>query len=251
MRFRFSLLVLIALAAVAGCGGGGESRGTGTSVSQSTDSSAAESTPPEATDPVDGGGKTVIAALGDSITAGSPLWDPDPAVRAQIGPGLGEQSQFEFWAAKDDPTLDFDNCGVFGERTDEIAQRLDECADGADALIIQGGINDIAQGRPVTDAADDLESMVEHGQDLGIPVALVEVLPWNNGFPAAAKPIEQLNSLIAKIGKRHDVAVMPFYSTLEDPDRPGTMRDDLTIDGDHPSVAGYRLLAEKAFEVPR
>ena len=46
---------------------------------------------------------------------------------------------------KADPKLEFRNCGVFGERTDEIAARLDQCADGADALIVQGGINDIAQ----------------------------------------------------------------------------------------------------------
>ena len=36
--------------------------------------------------------------------------------------------------------------GVYGERTDEIAQRLDECAAGAEVLVVQGGINDIAQG---------------------------------------------------------------------------------------------------------
>ena len=91
----------------------------------------------------------VIAALGDSITAGSPLWDPDPGVREQIGPALDERSQFEAQA----PGLRFRNCGVFGERTDEIAARLEECARGARTLIVQGGINDIVQGRPVADAA--------------------------------------------------------------------------------------------------
>nr|MBA2419840.1 hypothetical protein [Thermoleophilaceae bacterium] len=27
----------------------------------------------------------LVAALGDSITAGSPLWDPDPSLRASLG----------------------------------------------------------------------------------------------------------------------------------------------------------------------
>ena len=122
---------------------------------------SSDSTP--TTDAADG--KVLVAALGDSITAGSPLWDPDPAVRDQIGPDLDEHSQFEYWASKADPALDFRNCGVFGERTDEIAQRLQECADGADALIIQGGINDIAQGLPPSSrAAGSLRGMVDGRQ---------------------------------------------------------------------------------------
>ena len=39
--------------------------------------------------------RLLVAALGDSITAGSPAWDPDPAVRERIGPALDERSQFE------------------------------------------------------------------------------------------------------------------------------------------------------------
>jgi len=184
-----------------------------------------------------------VAALGDSITAGSPLWDPDEATRAQI-PEPDETSQFEYWASEENPDLEFRNCGVFGERTDEISLRLDDCADGADALIVQGGINDIAQGRPVNQAADDLRTMVRRGKELGLETYLVDVLPWNNGHPSADRPIEQLNSLIEGIGREEDVTVIPFHDTLEDPDEPGTMKPDWTDDGDHPSVAGYRILGE-------
>ncbi len=192
----------------------------------------------------------LVAALGDSITAGSPLWDPDPGIRRGSGPALDETSQFEYWASQEDPSLEFRNCGVFGERTDEIALRLDGCAEGADALIVQGGINDIAQGRPVAEAAEDLRAMVQSGLDMGLPVALVDVLPWNNGHPAADEPIEQLNRLIERIGAEEGIPVLPFHDTLEDPAEPGVMRADLTIDGDHPSVDGYRLLGEQAFELP-
>jgi hypothetical protein len=48
----------------------------------------------------------LVAALGDSITAGSPYWDPDPVVRRQIGPDLDERSQWEYWAARADPSLE-------------------------------------------------------------------------------------------------------------------------------------------------
>ena len=41
-----------------------------------------------------------MAALGDSITAGSPLWDPDEGVRAQIGRAADPASQYEYWAQR-------------------------------------------------------------------------------------------------------------------------------------------------------
>jgi len=186
----------------------------------------------------------VVAALGDSITAGSPLWDPDEGVLGQIGPAADPASQYEYWVHRRMPRAQFRNCGVFGERTDEIANRLDRCADGAEVLIVQGGINDIAQMRAVGTAAQNLRAMVNRGEELGLRVALVEVLPWNNGGAEAAPKIRRLNRLIANIGTEERVPVFPWYGQLEDPRSPGQMRPDLTIDGNHPSVAGYRRLAD-------
>jgi lysophospholipase L1-like esterase len=222
------VVVIVLVLLIGGCGG--------------SDGQAPDST--QSTTAADDG-RVLVAALGDSITAGSPLWDPDPAVQDQIGPDLDSRSQFEYWASKADPALEFRNCGVFGERTDEIAQRLQKCAEGADALIIQGGINDIAQGLPVELAAEDLRGMVKAGKGIGIPVALVDVLPWNNGQPTAGKPIAELNQLIEGVGRDEGVPVFSFHDALDDPGSPGRMPADLTIDGDHPSVAGYRLLGDE------
>ncbi len=185
---------------------------------------------------------TRVAALGDSITAGNPGYDRDPAQRLRFGFGDDERSQYEYWAERAAPGIDLRNCGVFGERTDEIAERLDACAAGADALIVQGGINDIAQGRPVADAAGDLSSMVERGRALGLRVYLANVLPWNNGHPGADQRIAQLNRRVEAIGREQGVPVIDFHGGLEDPDEPGTMTGPLTADGDHPSIAGYRVL---------
>jgi len=190
-------------------------------------------------------GTTLIAALGDSITAGSPLWDPSPDVRAQIGDDADERSQFEYWARRrlGAGRVSFRNCGVFGERTDEIATRLDGCARGAKVLLLQGGINDIAQGRPIEDAARNLRAMLRRGRSLGLRVLLVDVLPWNNGYPKAQEPIDALNARIRAIGRSEGVPVLPFFKALEDPGNLGKMRSDLTIDGDHPSIEGYQRLA--------
>ncbi|HZQ63902.1 MAG TPA: GDSL-type esterase/lipase family protein [Gaiellaceae bacterium] len=193
---------------------------------------------------------TVVATLGDSITAGSPAYDPDPRMRDVLGFGGDEKSQWQYWAHKAHPDLQFRNCGVYGQRTDEIAARLDACAAGAQALVVQGGINDIAQGRPVEPAAANLRRMVERGKELGLRVAIAELLPWNNGYPRADPEIRRLNDLIRAIGRDEHVPVLPFYETLEDPARPGRMREEWTSDGDHPSVEGYRLLGERAFRLP-
>jgi len=226
---RVQVYILVALAsAVAGCG-----RAEGGDVGV-----------------VNAEGDVVVAALGDSIQAGSPNWDPDPSVRAQIGEQLDEQSQWEYWAARKNPRLSFRNCGVYGERTDEIAKRFELCTDGADVLIVQGGINDIAQGRDVEPAADNLRALVRRGKKQGLPVAVANVLPWNRGWPSTEGPINRLNDLIRELAAAENVPVLPFHETLESTDSPGRMRDEWTSDGDHPSIEGYRRLGERAFRLP-
>jgi lysophospholipase L1-like esterase len=183
---------------------------------------------------------TVVACLGDSITEGSPYWDS----RTRTGDPRG---QWEHWAGRLHPELEFRNFGIYGQRTDEIAARFDEAADGADVLVVQGGINDIAQGRPVVPAADTLRALVERGLGLGLRVAVCDVLPWNNGWPEQEAPIRALNARVHAFG----VPVLPFHDTLEDPSAPGRMKAEWTNeDGDHPSIAGYRRLGESAFRLP-
>jgi lysophospholipase L1-like esterase len=220
-RVAAVLLVALAVLVLAGCGGSAEKRG-----------------------------RALVATLGDSITAGSPGYDPDPLMRDTLGFGADEKSQWQYWAQRDHPNLRFRNCGVYGERTEEIAARLKECAAGAQVLVVQGGINDIAQDRPIEPAAANLRRIVERGKELGLRVAIAELLPWNNGYPRADPQIRRLNELITQLANEQGVPLLPFYETLEDPDRPGRMREEWTSDGDHPSVAGYRLLGENAFRLP-
>jgi lysophospholipase L1-like esterase len=114
-------------------------------------------------------------------------------------------------------------------------------------LIVQGGINDIAQGRSIDDAAHALGAIVERGLVLGLPVAVCDVLPWNNGWPEREAAIRALNERIRGLG----APLLPFHDTLEDPGLPGRMKGEWADDdGDHPSIAGYRRLGEVAFRFP-
>jgi lysophospholipase L1-like esterase len=191
----------------------------------------------------------VVAVAGDSISAGSPLWDPDPIVRAQIA-APDERSQWQWWASRADARLELRTTAVYGERTDQIALRLERVLPGADVLVVQGGINDVVQRLPLEDAARNLETMLERGRAAGLAVAVADVLPWNNGDAAAAKDIVRLNERIRELATAAGVPVLAFHDTLADPADPSRMRDDLTDDGDHPSVEGHRLLGEQAFSLP-
>ena len=190
--------------------------------------------------------RIVVAVVGDSISAGSPLWDPDPAVRARIAMP-DERSQWQWWASRAGERLEFRTTAVYGERTDEIARRLDLVLAGADVLVVQGGINDVVQRRPVEQVAENLAAMLDRGRAAGLAVAVADVLPWNNGDERAAAEIERLNARIGQLG----ATLLRFHDTLADPADPGRMRDGLTDDGDHPSVEGHRLLGERAFRLPK
>jgi lysophospholipase L1-like esterase len=192
--------------------------------------------------------EVVVAVAGDSISAGSPLWDPDPAVRARIA-NADERSQWQWWAARVDPRVEFRTSAVYGERTDQIARRLDLVLPGADVLVLQGGINDVVQRRPVEEAAGNLEAMLAHGRATGLVLAVTDVLPWNNGDARAANAIVELNALILQLAADAGATLLPFHDTLADPADPSRMGEGLSDDGDHPSVEGHRLLGEQAFRL--
>lgn len=188
----------------------------------------------------------VIATIGDSVVAGSPLWDPDVKLREAI-PGADEQSQWQSWV-ETDATLR--NCGVRGERTDQIGLRYRECAKGADAVVVQGGLHDIVGQRDVRQVLTDLTCMVDTAIADGVPVAVADVLPFTNGDARTAADIDELNASIAQMAAARGIPMLPFNATLADPAAPTRMQAALTIDGDHPNVAGYRLLGERAWREP-
>jgi acyl-CoA thioesterase I len=190
-----------------------------------------------------------VAAIGDSITAGSPGYDPHPELRRRLGLGNDPQSQWEYWAQRQHPDLEFRNCGARGERTDEIARRFQDCVAGADAVVVQGGINDLADGSPPQAVLANLRGMVRAASEANIDVAVADVLPYGPA-PQADRLIDELNREIAAMAREAGATVLPFHRTLEDAEHPGRMEASWTADGIHPSVEGYRRLGELAFQPP-
>lgn len=197
--------------------------------------------------------RPLIAAVGDSITAGNPGWDPDPEIRRalrEVGFEPSRRSDWIWWARRRYPDVRFRNCGAGGDKTAEILARFDDCVEGVDAVVVQGGLNDIARGPGVAAAADNIEEMVRRGRERGLVVMVATATPWNAGYPQADPEIRDLNRRIRGIARRHGATVLDFYAALEDPSRPGRIRDEWQVDGIHPNVEGYRRLGEHAFRLP-
>jgi lysophospholipase L1-like esterase len=169
-------------------------------------------------------------------------------VQASIGERLDERSSWPYWASLANPGFEFRNHGVDREQTAQIAARLDEATRDAQALVIQGGVNDLVLGDGLSTAVPNLAAMIARGKELGLRVAVVELVP-NNNFPELEQPIRELNIAIRELGRKHGVPVLAFYETLEDPGRPGRFGPGWTDDGNHPSVEGHRRLGELAFRL--
>jgi lysophospholipase L1-like esterase len=192
--------------------------------------------------------KLVVTALGDSITSGAPLWDPDPSVRERAA-ATDERSQWMYWAHLEHPHLVFRNHGVNTQETSEIAERLEAAVQGADALVIQGGVNDLVHGKSGDRALANLDSMVLRGLELGLRVAIAELIP-NDNFEEILPGIARMNGGLRAIAADRGVPLLRFHAALDDPDRPGHIRPGCTDDGNHPNVHGHRRVGELGFQLP-
>jgi lysophospholipase L1-like esterase len=189
------------------------------------------------------GPDVVIAALGDSTTAGTPLFK-SPVEAPPDGEG-DDRSQFAYWLMRAHPRWRVLNRGVNGERTDQIAVRFDRdvLAHHPHVVVILAGVNDVYQGRPVADVTAHLRAMYDRARAAGIPVIAGSIVPYNTATPAQNAAMHEVNAWIAREAAR-DVNIT-FADTRraaaapDDPDRLSGSPDDL-----HPDIEGYRRMAE-------
>ena len=97
----------------------------------------------------------------------------------------------------------------------------------------------------VAAAAANIDGMLAEAEEMGLDAAVANVLPWNNGHPAADEPIDaaQRGDRRDREAPRRSAARLP-RRTRGPKDEPGTMAPEYTDDGDHPSIEGYRVLGE-------
>jgi lysophospholipase L1-like esterase len=161
-------------------------------------------------------------------------------------------SIFEFWKQKDPeyfngkPYLDR---GISGQISPQLLIRFrqDVINLKPKVVIILAGSNDIAgnTGHVTNEKImDNIKSMAELARLHHIKVVLCKYLPvYEYGWNKNVKPAEiivALNELIVAYAKERNYTVLDYWTPLVD-ERKG-QRAQLTVDGVHPNVAGYKIM---------
>ena len=185
----------------------------------------------------------VIVALGDSTTAGTPLF-MSPIEAPPDGWG-DKTSQFTYWLMQRHPEWQVLNRGVNGERTDQIAARFDRDVLGHSpmAVIIIAGVNDVYQGRTVESITTALAGMYKRASDAKIPVVAGSIIPYNTATAPQNEGMREVNAWIAKHAEANaNVTFVDTRRAVARPDDVNKLR--ASDDGLHPDASGYRLMAE-------
>lgn len=186
---------------------------------------------------------TVIVALGDSTTAGTPYF-LSPVEAPPDGRG-DPRGAYGYWMGQRQPTWQILNRGVNGERTDEIAARFTRDVIGASPhlVVIIGGVNDVYQGRTVSHVTGQLRAMYDRAAAAKIPVVAGSIVPFNTATAAQNAAMREINTWIAAEAARD--ANVSFVDTraaaaaASDPDKLSGSPDGL-----HPDIDGYRRMGE-------
>ena len=176
----------------------------------------------------------VIAALGDSLTAGYGLPEAE---------GLVPQLQRWLDAAGVEATML--NAGVSGDTTAGGLARLGwTLTPEVDALMVELGANDMLRGLPPEAARANLNAILTEAQNRGLPVLLVGIKAAGNYGPDYKAAFDAIYPDLARI---HGAALVPsFFAPLEalDDGSRAVRARLLQADGLHPTAEGVAAIVE-------
>jgi len=143
--------------------------------------------------------------------------------------------------------------GISGQTSPQMVVRFHQ--DVVDlhpaVVVILAGTNDIAEKTgPMTQEAtlDDFRAMAEMARANGIKVVVGSIppaddFPWNKGLEPAPK-IKAMNERLQAWCKSEGVVWVDYYSALTD--EKGAMKPGLSLDGVHPTPAGFAIMTPLA-----
>jgi lysophospholipase L1-like esterase len=148
--------------------------------------------------------------------------------------------------------------GISGQTTPQMLVRFKQDVVNLKpaVVVILAGINDIAgnTGPSTLEMIEDnLSSMAEIARANGIKVVMSSVLPaydfpWRKGMEPAEKVVK-LNVWIRSYAESHKCVYLDYFTSMSD-EKHG-LKSELSGDGVHPNLAGYKLmepLAEAAIQ---
>lgn len=165
-----------------------------------------------------------LVAVGDSLTHGY-----------GVPQGQGFVPQLQQWLRDQGADVEVINMGVSGDTTEGGRARLGwALADGADAVIIELGGNDLLRGIDPARSRANLDAMLADLVARGIPVLLAGLsAPLNYGRDYK----DAFDGMFAELSRKHGAVLYPnFVGALKDAER--VMQDD----GIHPNARGVALI---------
>ena len=147
------------------------------------------------------------------------------------------------------------NCGANAQRTDELLARFPKqvLAKRPDAMFLLGGSNDLFQGFSVSEAIENLRSMIRQARKEGIEVFTATVLPyihpfdppfWENevDFADVIPKRILLNNSIRALAKETGCRLIELAKPFEE--LPDQELRALYLDELHCNAQGHRLIAD-------
>ena len=141
--------------------------------------------------------------------------------------------------------------GVIGLTSSEIAADFDPYVLGLQpkAVHILAGTNDVYPGWQLSDTSTNIETMVRKAKAHHIGVVIGTIPPWGPGaLPQRADPspqrferINQLNQWLLQFAADQGIQIVDYHSLLVAANGENYI-PVLTVDGVHPSAAGYAVM---------
>ncbi|MDE5658958.1 MAG: hypothetical protein K2I25_08015, partial [Muribaculaceae bacterium] len=124
------------------------------------------------------------------------------------------------------------------------------------AVVINGGINDIAQNNYAYNedlTFGNLVSMAEIAEANGIKVIMTSLLPsnrcgWRPDITDVADKVASLNTRIKKYAEEHGYAYIDYYTPMISESDRGIIQA-YSGDGVHPNPEGYTIMEQTALPI--
>ena len=140
--------------------------------------------------------------------------------------------------------------GISGQTTYQMLLRFREDVINLspEYVVIEGGINDIAQNNHTYDEErtfGNILSMTQLADAAGIKVILCSLLPageiyWNKDIPDVAAKVASLNKRIKNLAEEKGYPYADYYTPMADSDN--ALDSRYTKDGIHPLPQGYEIM---------
>lgn len=176
----------------------------------------------------------IIAALGDSLTAGYGLVDQEGLV-----------PQLSRWLAAQDHKAVIQNAGVSGDTTAGGLARLDwALGPEVEGLILALGANDMLRGIDPAQSRANLAAILAKAKARDLPVLLVGIKATGNFGPDYKT---QFDSIYPDLAAEYEAGLMPdFFAPLTalNDGTPASFRRYMQPDGLHPSAEGISVIVD-------